>query len=50
MIAIAITLFGALVLPIQLAAQGQPRYKLIDIGTFGGTASYLSDPGEGRGF
>lgn len=40
----AITLFAALVLPIGLAAQ-QPRYKLIDLGTFGGPNShYFSAP------
>lgn len=37
----------ALALPPQLAAQ-QPRYKLIDLGTFGGPASYLTNPGNGR--
>src|SRR5712692_8075844 len=43
----AITLFAALALPLQLAAQ-HTRYKLIDIGTFGGPASYFSagDVGE----
>src|SRR5215469_16065980 len=35
----AMTLF-ALALPAQLAAQGT-RYKLIDLGTFGGTSSYV---------
>jgi probable HAF family extracellular repeat protein len=34
----AITLFAALALPVQLAAQ-QTRYKFIDIGTFGGPNS-----------
>jgi probable HAF family extracellular repeat protein len=34
----AITLFAALALPVQLAAQ-QPRYKLIDLGTLGGPIS-----------
>ncbi len=43
----AITLFAALALPLQLAAQ-HTRYKLIDIGTFGGPTSYFSagDVGE----
>jgi probable HAF family extracellular repeat protein len=40
----AITLFAALAIPVQLAAQErqnkpQPRYKLIDIGTLGGPNS-----------
>jgi probable HAF family extracellular repeat protein len=48
---------AALALPVQLAAQGQsefkerkdesPRYKLIDLGTFGGPASYYSEAGLG---
>ena len=48
----AITLFAALAMPVQLAAQedaGQVRkpkhhhYKLIDIGTFGGPNSFFND-------
>jgi hypothetical protein len=35
---IAITLFAALATPVQLTAQ-HTRYKLIDLGTFGGPAS-----------
>src|SRR5439155_1072417 len=37
----AISLLTALALPLQLAAQ-HTRYKLIDIGTFGGPASYVN--------
>jgi probable HAF family extracellular repeat protein len=42
----AIGLLAAPMLPTQLAAQ-HIRYKLVDIGTFGGPASYLTDPGNG---
>ena len=35
---IAVTLFGMLALPLQLAAQ-HARYKLVDLGTFGGPGS-----------
>ena len=42
----AMTLFAALAIPIQLAAQ-HTRYKLVDIGMLGGPVSYLSAAGQG---
>lgn len=38
----AMALQNVLAGPIRLAAQQQPRYKLIDLGTFGGASSYLA--------
>src|SRR5215471_13446227 len=42
----SVVLLAVLVLPVQLPAQ-HTGYKLIDIGTLGGPASYLTDPGVG---
>jgi probable HAF family extracellular repeat protein len=41
-----ITLLAALAIPVRLWAQ-QPHYKLVDMGTFGGPASYVSGDGNG---
>ena len=44
----AVAVFAVLAIPAQLAAQ-HTTYKLIDMGTLGGPASYLTEPGAGRG-
>ncbi len=46
LITVVATLITAMVLPCQLAAQ-QPRYKLIDLGTFGGPASVIAPTDNG---
>lgn len=53
----AMTLFAALAIPIRLDAQQLPdkqqakkqlhRYRLVDIGTFGGPASFINPSGNG---
>src|SRR5947207_14077940 len=47
-LATAIALLTVLVLSIPVAAQ-RIRYKLVDLGTFGGPASYFTSPGIGPG-
>lgn len=47
MLLTAITLFAAVAIPVRLTAQDHSRYKLIDLGTFGGPASYFSNGFDG---
>jgi hypothetical protein len=48
-------LFAVLALPVRLTAQasgehrGHHRYKVIDIGTFGGSVNYLTNDNTGTG-
>jgi probable HAF family extracellular repeat protein len=52
---VAITFFAALAIPVRLAAQNNPEhnkhkhhhYQFIDLGTFGGPASYFSNGADG---
>jgi len=44
---IALVLLALLAIPLQLTAQDHSRYKLIDLGTFGGPASYLTNGFDG---
>ncbi len=51
MLLTAITLFAALAVPVRLYAQDKPvhnhkdhHYRLIDVGTFGGPASFINPP------
>jgi probable HAF family extracellular repeat protein len=46
-LSVCITLFAALATPTFMSAQ-QPRYKLIDMGTFGGPQSFLNDGNQGN--
>jgi probable HAF family extracellular repeat protein len=43
----AVTLFAAVAIPARLSAQDHSRYTLIDLGTFGGPASYFSNGADG---
>jgi probable HAF family extracellular repeat protein len=43
----ALILLGALTTPARLTAQDHDRYKLIDLGTFGGPTSYFSNGFDG---
>jgi len=40
-------LLVALALPAQLGAQQHPRYRIVDLGTLGGSHSYGSFNGDG---
>lgn len=45
---IEVVLLAVLAIPLPVAAQ-HTRYKLIDLGTLGGPASYLTEFGAGGG-
>src|SRR5215831_19588711 len=44
---ITVMLVAALAIPVLVAAQTSPRYRLIDLGTFGGPASYFPNGLDG---
>jgi hypothetical protein len=48
MCSMVMTGFAILAVPIRMSAQ-HTHYKLIDMGTLGGPASYFTEPGLGRG-
>jgi len=46
-VCITVMLVAALAIPVLLAAQTSPRYRLVDLGTFGGPASYFPNGLDG---